>query len=256
MFQVHSHHEPHLLSFIAGYPTQISIATLNTKANIRRKGFLAYRSQSITKNSGQEPEDRNCSRDHGKLLLTGLVIAACSAWFLIHSWACPMGIAACSVWFLIHSWTCPMGDTPHTHSRLGPPTSITNQQNVLQVRTNLIGAFNPIEIPSSQVYLGLCQIDKNNQNPPLYMTQYQFGDHQVNPSKWRNRALIILWNVLSRLLQSAQKLRMSPCISYFSIVVIRHHDQGNLLKSLIWAYGFRVTALDSKAEVAYSCSKL
>jgi hypothetical protein len=85
-----------------------------TKNNLGRKGFIwltiPYHSLSSKKvrtgnQTGQDPGDRSRYRSHGAVLLTGLLILACSACFVIDSG--------------------PPAQRWHTHNGLGPPLSIT-----------------------------------------------------------------------------------------------------------------------------------
>lgn len=59
--------------------------------------------------SGQEPGDRDCSRDHRRIPLVG--------WFFLAGLVC----------FLIHQGHLSRGDGS-THNGLDPPTSIINQE--------------------------------------------------------------------------------------------------------------------------------
>lgn len=99
-------------------------------------------SHTITEGrAGQEPDDRNWSRDHEEIQSAGLVSMACSAFVLIPS-----------------STTCPKVALP----MLGPPTSVINQENPtdLPVSLSYRSTFS-FKRSSSQICLDSCQVYRN-----------------------------------------------------------------------------------------------
>ena len=63
--------------------------------------------------TGQELRCRSWCRNHGEVLLTGLLIMACSACFLIESNATMPRMAAPTILDVPHYWMGPMDHLPH-----------------------------------------------------------------------------------------------------------------------------------------------
>lgn len=146
-------------SFAAHYSTGVSIAGLKTmaKGNLRREG--------------QERQERK----QRPRKTAALWLALCSLLSLIS-----------------YTTRAPAQEWHPTHSGLGPPTTITNQENAPHVGNNLMGASIQSKFPVSLSLQARIKLKKSNQYSLLYTRPInQLCDHQVNPSKWRNKALII-----------------------------------------------------------------
>ena len=99
-----------------------------TKKQVRKERvYLAYsftllftiRGSKAGTQAGQEPGSRNWSRDHGGVLLNGLLSVACSACFLICPGTTCLGVALAAMgWGLPHASLIKRIPHSHAHSTI------------------------------------------------------------------------------------------------------------------------------------------